>query len=209
MQREVPLFITFITGILLIIAFFVPPISKLEETFLDWYSIVAGITLILGLDSLIIHHLRKVQWKREGWIHSLALILSLNLTLLWGFWSWWKSGSPFAPNASFLLYFYTYVFIPLQATMFALLAFFIASAAFRAFRARSLEATLLLISATIVMLGRTPIGHKIHPFIPALSDWVMNFPQLAAKRGIFLGIALGGIAFSLRVILGMERSYLR
>lgn len=209
MQREVPLFITFLTGILLLLAFFVPPLSHLEQTLLDWFQIVAGFTLILGLDSLIIHHAQKVQFRRKGWFHSAALLVSLFGTIVWGFYSWWRSGSPFAPNASFLQYYYTYIFVPLQATMFALLAFFIASAAFRAFRARTLEATLLLLSATILMLGRTPVGYKIHPAIPAFSDWIMAFPQLAAKRGIFLGMSLGAIAFSLRVILGMERSYLR
>jgi|UniRef100_A0A7V6CMM5 hypothetical protein len=227
-RHQLPLIITFFTGMLLIITFFIPhkPFGDLEQRFLIWYSIISGFTVLLGLDSLVRYHLSKL--KKEFNIHSFLLILSLFLTLLLGFYSWFKFKTPFALNSPFM-FLYTYVIIPLQATMFALLAFFIASAAYRAFRARTFEATLLLIAATIVMLGRVPIGGYIWKGIASLiafifkipyekvaslqgfaliSDWIMNIPQNAAKRGIFIGTALGGIAMSIRIILGIERTYI-
>jgi hypothetical protein len=95
----------------------------------------------------------------------------------------------------------------MTATMFSLLAFFIASAAFRAFRIRSVEALLLAIAAFILMLGRVPLGAAIHPTIPAAADWLMEIPQNAAKRGILIGAALGVMATGIRVILGLEKTY--
>ncbi len=98
--------------------------------------------------------------------------------------------------------------------MFSLLAFFIASAAFRAFRIRTVEAGLLAVAALIVMLGRVPVGDVMSGALPewlrlgAMQDWIMNVPQNAAKRAILIGAALGVMATGLRVILGIERSYL-
>ncbi|MCK4655598.1 MAG: hypothetical protein KAT85_01165, partial [candidate division Zixibacteria bacterium] len=97
---------------------------------------------------------------------------------------------------------------PMMSTMFSMLAFFIASAAYRAFRARTLEATILLITATIVMLGRVPLGRAIFSYLPQVTDWIMNYPNLSVQRGIIIGAALGAASMSLRIILGIERTYL-
>jgi hypothetical protein len=111
------------------------------------------------------------------------------------------------PGSPFSLMFLN-VQVPIEATMFSLLAFYIASAAFRAFRARTLEATLLLVAAVIVMLGRVPIGDIIHEGIPATTQWILNVPNLAAKRGIMIGVGLGMMATALKIVLGIERAWM-
>ena len=64
------------------------------------------------------------------------------------------------------------------------------------------------------MLGRVPVGDLISGFMPAgwrlsdLASWVMNFPQSAGQRAIMIGIGLGIVSTSLRVILGIERSHI-
>lgn len=230
-KRTFPLLIILFTALLLIIAFFIPhkPFGDLEARFLNWYAIISGFTFLLGLDSLTRHHLLKIFRREKGWLYSLLLVLSLFGTLFLGLYSWIKFASPFALQAPFM-WLYKYMIIPLQATMFATLAFFIFSAAYRAFRIRNLAATLLLTAACLVMLGNVPIGSSIwggicwliHLIFPKsnfealkqielfarIKDWLMAIPQAAAGRGIGIGLALGGIAMSLRIILGIERTYL-
>jgi hypothetical protein len=112
---------------------------------------------------------------------------------------------------------YNHMLVPLQGTMFSILAFFIASAAFRAFRARTKEAFCLLLAALIIMFGRVPLGEFIWAKLFGLkfpvqmgdiTEWIMNVLNMAARRGIMLGVALGVIATSLKIIFGIERTYL-
>lgn len=103
---------------------------------------------------------------------------------------------------------YDHVFGPANATLFALLAFFVASAAFRAFRARNAEAALLLGAAIFMMLGRAPLGRAISDVLPDLAQWLLDVPSNGGRRAIMMGAAIGAIATGLRVILGLERSHL-
>ncbi|MFO7659732.1 MAG: hypothetical protein R6V77_02365, partial [Candidatus Cloacimonadaceae bacterium] len=115
--------------------------------------------------------------------------------------NWSQNGSP-------MMWMFTNMQMPMSSTMFALLAFYIASAAYKAFRARSPEATVLLLAAVVVMLAQVPLGLKVSKHLPDISQWILDVPNNAAKRGILLGIGLGGVATSLKILLGIERSYL-
>lgn len=113
---------------------------------------------------------------------------------------------------------YKYLLQNLAATMFALLSFYIASAAFRAFRAKSFEATALLIAGIIVMLGNVTVGEYISHTMRDLhltildfstwTNWILNGPNTAAQRAIVFGLFLGQVALALRIIFGIERTYL-
>ena len=105
---------------------------------------------------------------------------------------------------------FDYLFTPINQTMFALLAFYIASAAFRAFRARNSEATVLLGAACVVMLAQVPLGENL-PFIGEyllqFKAWLLNVPNVAARRAIFAGRLWGPSQRGFGP-LGIERSHL-
>jgi hypothetical protein len=96
---------------------------------------------------------------------------------------------------------------PMQATTFSLLAFFVASAAYRGFRVKSAPAFVLALAAVILLVGKSGFGEMVSQQLPAIAGWVLNNPSTAAKRGILIGVGIGSVATALRVILGIERSY--
>jgi hypothetical protein len=214
MRREIPLILTATVGIVYVISFFIPhaPFGSVETLFSDWILIIAAFAIWLGALNLLKVSADKIYKKKKDWLFALTTILSFFLIAIIGF--FFSGGTHFQDVGTPFDYLYRNVYNPLSATMFAILAFFVASASYRAFRARSWEATLLLIAAFFVMLGRVPIGDMLFGFLPQgyrLSDvatFIMNIPQSAGQRAIMIGIGLGLISTSLRLILGIERTYL-
>ncbi|MEZ4655340.1 MAG: hypothetical protein R3E12_17550 [Candidatus Eisenbacteria bacterium] len=130
---------------------------------------MAAAAVVLGVANVARIHARKIARREPEHGFSYPLLFGLALMIILGMTpaSWWVAlgapaevaeGSPFD-------FFYNRAYVPMQGTMFSLLAFFIASAAFRAFRIRKLEAALLAITAVLVMIGRVPIGAAISPTI--------------------------------------------
>ncbi len=209
LKKQIPLAITFITGVIIVVTFFIPhsPFGRLQQDALTWYSVIFGFTMLLGVDSLVKFHYTKLRRREKGWWFSIIFYCGFLLSFITGVISEVRFGDAFNINSSFM-YFYVTILVPLQSTMFALLAFFIASASYRAFRARNIDATFLLVTAVIVMLGRVPVGYMLWHKLPNLTSWILNVLQLGPMRGIMIGISLGTVAMSLRLILGIERTYL-
>ena len=203
MKRQIPLLIVIILGSIFAVHTFVP--HKASADFYDWYQswikAISPFMVLLGIMSLFMVNTAKIRRKVPNWQYSVGTLLSLIVTGAVGFIWGTQKGTPF-------MWLFKNIQMPMGATMFSLLAFYIASAAYKAFRARSIEATVLLGAAIIVMLGQVPIGMAISKWIPETSSWILNVPNLAAKRGIALGVGLGMTATSLKILLGIERTYL-
>ncbi len=215
MKVRLPLFLVLITGIFGALPFLIPHtiIQIADNEFRNSVlRIIAAFSLVLGVGSIIRHHMDKIKRKRENWEYSWILIITLIVTAIIGLFGGIE-GNGRLPTSIGGFHFdiqtiYMYMAIPLAATMFSMLAFFMASAAYRAFRARNFEATLLLIAAFIMMLGSVPLSSYILPKLPGFAEWILTVPNTAAKRGMGFGIALGTLATSLKIILGIERGWL-
>ena len=203
-RRTFPLLLTFLFGVAAALQYYIPhPLSEAALTEISvWLRIILGFAMILGIASLCHVHYAKIRIRAAGWGYSLVVYLSMLATVAVGLWS---SGQEEGTGFGWI---YTYALLALQGTMFSMLGFFVASAAFRAFRARSKEAAVLLVAALIVMFGRVPLGEYLIPAAGPLAGWILNVLNTAARRGIIIGISLGGIATSIKIIFGIERSYL-
>ena len=210
LTRTLPLIVTFGFGLAGIAVYYIPHLvaQDVERELSLWLRIVYAFAYFLGLYSLLNLHWSRIRARQAGWAYSLVVYLSFGMMLAFVIYN--DGNGPFMPQAEGGGY--QWLFLNVQvacaATIFSLLAFFIASAAYRTFRARTPAAAILLVSAVIVMLGRVPIGAFISDLIPEGMQWLMWVPNMAAKRGILLGVSLGAIATSLRIIFGIERSYL-
>lgn len=104
-------------------------------------------------------------------------------------------------------FFFEGLFVPLGAAMFSLLAFYIATAAYRSFRFRSMEAVVMMVLAIIVMLGQIPHGPLyVSPYLPNIRDWLLKYLNTPAFRAIFFGSAIAGLAMAVRMWLSLEKS---
>src|SRR6266850_2820106 len=140
----------------MILSFFVP--HQLVSVPADFAQacviIVLAFSYFLGGANLLRVNIDAVYKREAGWPYKLVLVVALVATLAIGF----AEGKGFLDQGMRSKWIYDWMYSPMQGTMFSLLAFFIASAAFRAFRIRTLEAGLLAAAALIVMIGRVPIG---------------------------------------------------
>ncbi len=203
MKRQVPLVLCFVFGIVMIFTQFSPhSVSQWTyEEVISWVLIIGPFALVLATTTLIQTHTARIRRRTEHWQYSFVVFAGLIIMVL--------IGIPFGPQNSIFEWLYNNVQLPMDATMFSLLAFFIASAAYRAFRARTFEASLLLITALIVMMGNVPVGDLLsNDTASKARQWILDNPNLSARRGIILGVSLGVISQSIRIILGIERSYL-
>jgi len=206
--------------------------------------IVVGVFAIaIGLASLVKLHGNKISRRAPGWGFSIVtltcvvivegntnLILETSHSLFGYLPSTEITNSILIAGSDVQIgtrsiplfdWFYNYIFYPLSATTFSLLAFYMMSATYRAVRAKSWEAGLLLIAAIIVLLGQVPINQI--PFIGKylacgsiqgvstfdyLKGIILQFPNTAAKRGIIIGVSLGALATSIKIIFGIEKPYM-
>ena len=227
MKRSVPLVITALGGFILIIAYFIPAIQGWGEVAAIWFDILAAIAFVLGGGNLLKTHLKKVSDRIAGWGYSIIVLVAFLVTLSVGLGKLGVHPNYLYPEVALsgeyreiggpFWWLYEYAFKPLTATMFAMLAFYIASAAFRAFRAKNIEAILLLGTAFIILLGRTFAGVYLTAWLPDslsglrienLTIHIMSILNTAGNRAIMIGIALGIASTSLKVLLGIDRSYL-
>lgn len=203
MKRQVPLVLCFVFGIVMIFTQFSPHSFSqwTYEEVISWVLIIGPFALVLATVTLIQTHTARIRRRTEHWQYSFVVFAGLITMVLIGIF--------FKPQNPMFEWLYNNVQLPMDATMFSLLAFFIASAAYRAFRARTFEASLLLITALIVMMGNVPIGDLLsNDTASKARQWILDNPNLSARRGIILGVSLGVISQSIRIILGIERSYL-
>jgi hypothetical protein len=244
LKRVLVVLLTFLAGLFYFLEFFVPPDPATEETILGTWNLTAmsttvgnaslvigGFTFLLGVFNLVMIHGNNVRRRRQGFGYSLAFFIAFGLMTFFAFWrDWhtWFGGTPpplwvhdtRPENAALPHDVYTLLFEgllrSLEATMFSILAFYIVSAAYRAFRIRSAEAAVLMLVALLLMMGQVPLGMALTNWVPEegifaifrienLSQYILTAINGPVQRAIGFGLGLGVLGMSLRIWLSLER----
>jgi len=189
-------------GLVVFLSYLVPGMDAIQAALVDWAVIVGTMSLVFlgGLNVLAVHW-DKIRHLEKGWVYSLFLWLGFGVMLGTGFVE--------GPDGELISLIFKHVQFPLQATIFSLLAFFVATAAYRAFRVRSLESLAFLLVAVVVLLGQIPGWglDALRETLPWARAWILSVMSLGGARGILLGVALGTIVVGLRLLIGIDRPY--
>ncbi len=220
--------VTFLAGLYYAFEFLIPPafwplepprnpLSEVQPLVATLTQIIWSFALLLGVWNLFVIHGRAVVKRGRGWCNSAAFFISFLAILGAGLLKDYTQGSTIrkASESVFTILFSGFL-TSLDATMFSLIAFYIVSAAYRAFRVKSLEAGLMMAAAAIIMLALVPVGAEITNWLPQsgilsalrverVGYWLLTSPNMAAQRAIAFGIAVGSLAMGLRIWLSLER----
>jgi hypothetical protein len=195
--------LAYIAGVISILGFFTRgTLSNLAGTLAQWVTVLVAFALLVGLGNLMRVHIGRVLRLERDWLYSLVLVGSALVVLALGL-----LGE--GPGDVTVAWVFQWVYQPLGAAIFSLLAFFLTTALLRALRMHSAQALVLLLAALVVVVGAAPFSATPPlDIVVAAKNWLLDYPALAGMRAIALGVSFGAIATSLRVLLGFDRPYL-
>jgi len=211
-KRYIPLAITFVMGIIMVIATYFleigSPARDATTLLTGTVDVIVATAGVIGLIVLLRHHGVNVSRRGKYWKYSTITIIGVITYLIVAVYGVAIQGRYLMVASEPVSWVYNQLYAHMDATIFSLLAFFIASAAYRAFRLRSLEASVLLLVGALMLLGRAPIGGVMWEGFPNIATWLLNVPNSAGMRAITIGIAIGAILLAIRQLMGVERGYL-
>lgn len=202
-SKEIPLVITAVCILSMLVPYYfnVPLLSSMSSELQTWSVLVFAFALGYGALSLGIIHSRNIVKRREGWQYSVILLVCLLSMIVSG------AIPPFLSHPVFG-WLYQSLQYRINQAAYALLAPFIASAAYRAYRARNIESILMLVAGFFTIMANAPIGGFIWTGFNSIGSWIYDVPNSAAQRGITIGIAMGSLVLGIRIFIGYEKAHL-
>lgn len=174
----------------------IAPLRALANLLYSWTVLLAAVALLLGILNVTGVHLQRILAGSAGWQQSVALVVALAVVLITGLFS------PAGVRSPLVEFLFDLIIAPGQATLFALLAFFMAAAAYRYLRIGRPGGAWVLVGVLLVMAVQMPIANTLLPqALGALIDWLLVVPVMAALRGAILGSSFALILVAARYLL--------
>jgi hypothetical protein len=239
-KKRIAVIVTFVCGLYYVLEFYLPaksrhlffwrashtnPFSPMIDAVGVATLVIGGFTFFLAAFNLGLVHAKAIRARRPGYYNSVVFFLAFIAMAVFGLWQSYAPAAVVLRHHGILPrltaqqvhgYLFNSTYVPLNATLFSVLAFYMATAAFRAFRVRSAEAGFMMVAAFICMLGQVPLGMWLTHHLPlhgplsylrmeAMANWILGVFSMAGLRGVTFGIFVGALAMSLRLWLNLER----
>lgn len=156
-------------------------------------AIVAAFAMILASVNIAVVYGNRIIKRSNHWEYAVVLLATLVITVITGLIEG-EMGTNFR-------WIFLNVNTPIGATVFSLLGFYIVSAAYRAFRARTWEATVLLLTGAALIAWGAPLGHVIFPWIGDVGVWLLDVPNTSGYRGYLIGVAIAAVTLGVNLLL--------
>jgi hypothetical protein len=206
---QLPFIIAIICTIICLFSFFYPgtPVDAAASTLYSWVVIATSIAIVVGLINVLRIWTRETVKRTPGrwYIAVYGIVLALVMVI-----SGLAEGSqsvslrPGSPS-SIIKWFYQNFYLYGGMAGSALSGLWMVTAAYRAFRARTVESALFLIGGVFLTLKNAPIGGVIWGGFPQIADWIQKMPYSATMKALYISMGLGIIAYALRFYLHKER----
>ena len=193
------------SGLIVLLGYFYPldALIQLRVILTDWAVIIAAVAVLVGVANLVFVHMEKIRRREKNSIYAVLLIFSLLLTF--------GLGILFGPNSQIVRIAIDAVIVPVEASLMAILAVTLVYASIRLLRRRADAMTVIFLVAATLFLIAVVIPSLLGP----VSGDLLAGPILqllhtfsdGGARGLLIGIALGVLLTSLRVLFGIDRPY--
>jgi len=202
-MRYLAVAIAVVTGVIVLLGYFLPALAGVQGTLLNWAIILAGVAALVGVFNLISVHWDKVRRREKGSVYSALLLITLVATFFFGI---ALHLGPDDPNMRLLV---TAVIVPAEATLMALLAVTLLYASIRLLRRRTDVMSIVFLMTAVLMLAAsvTLSFGGISPLNDIVRPWIQQVLALGGARGILIGVALGTLTTGLRILFGVDRPY--
>jgi len=182
-----------ITIIILAQYFFdITSLQELINVFQDSSVIIAAFALPIGIINLLRRELPDIMRRKGEWYLNIWMIFLIAFV--------GALGIIYGTKESTYNYLYSNIQLPSDAALYALVGFYLAPGAYRAFRIRSWDSLFLLVTLVFLMFYNIPVGAAIWGGFKPIGAWLEANATTTGFRVIWLGFGVSMAALLVRYI---------
>jgi hypothetical protein len=198
LRRTLPLIIATVVGLFMFANYFLDlpvGISSIADYFNQWNGVLVAGGLVVGGVAFLIQYTKILKDKSESTWYVYVILATFAIQFIAGIpgfeWAWdWLNAN---------------IRDPLELAAYAMVLMFITTAAFRSFKARSIDTSLMVICAFFVFVAGAPMVKAVFPMGAAPGVWISDIIVAGVRRATTISAYLGIFYLWVRTVLWMEK----